>query len=256
MIKVKRDWWKDFFNHIYLITDSRSVCDPDLTAREVDVLEETLHLNKNDHILDLFGGQGRHSIELAKRGYQNLTVFDYSVYLITLGKKLARQENLKIKFVKGDSRTTGLKSGHYSNVIIMGNSFGYFPEERENLKVLKEAHRLLRTQGKLFIDMTDPEYVKKNLNPTSWHKIKDTYILRKREIKNNIIKSKEIVISQKDGLLRDESYCIRFYSQERIRQLLKKVGFRNILIQDKTSLHRKKLDYGLVTTRMFVQATK
>ena len=96
MIKVKKDWRKDFFNHIYLITDARSVCDVELTCREIDLLEKTLNLKKTDRILDLFGGQGRHSIELAKRGYRNLSVLDYSNYLINLGKRLARKMKQKI----------------------------------------------------------------------------------------------------------------------------------------------------------------
>ena len=113
MIKVKNDWWKDFFNHTYLITDARSVDDSNLTYREVDYVENTLSLKKNDRILDLCGGQGRHSIELAKRGYLDLTVLDYSNYLINLGKKRANKENLKINFFQGDARSTGLKSNDY-----------------------------------------------------------------------------------------------------------------------------------------------
>ena len=133
---MKKDWWKNFFDHIYLITDARSVCDANLTSREVDLLEKKLNLKKDDRILDLFGGQGRHSIELVKRGYRDLTVLDYSNYLINLGKKIARKENIKVDFQQGDARSTGLKSIDYSVIIMMANSFGYFPGDRENLQVL------------------------------------------------------------------------------------------------------------------------
>jgi len=255
-MRVKKDWWKDFFNHIYLITDARSVCDDNLTSREVDFLENTLNLKKNDRILDLFGGQGRHSIELAKRGYRDLTVLDYSHHLINLGKKYAEKDNLKIDFYQGDARSTGLKSSDYSVIIIMANSYGYFPEEKENLQVLTEAYRLLKTHGKLFIDLTDPAHITKNLNPTSWHRIGGVYILRKREISNNLVKTQEIVISHKDGLIRDECYCIRLHSKTEIHQQLKKTGFQNVQIQNNLSLYEKKQDYGLVTKRMIVQSTK
>ena len=253
---MKKDWWKNFFDHIYLITDARSVCDANLTSREVDLLEKKVNLKKDDRILDLFGGQGRHSIELAKRGYRDLTVLDYSNYLINLGKKLAKKENIKVDFQQGDARSTGLKSIDYSVIIMMANSFGYFPEDRENLQVLREANRLLKTKGKLFIDLTDPVYVRKNLNPMSWHKIGDIYVLRKRDITNNLVKTQEIVISQKDGLLRDESYCICLFSKGRIHQQLKRAGFNKIKIQNGVFLHNKKEDCGLITSRMIIQATK
>ena len=169
-------------------------------------------MKRNDRILDLCGGQGRHSIELAKRGYLDLTVLDYSNYLINLGEKRAKKENLKINFFQGDARSTGLKSNDYSVVIIMANSYGYFQKERDNFQILKEVNRLLEVKGRLLIDLVDPVYIKKNINPMSWHNIGDVYVLRKREIKKNFVRIQEIVISQEEGLLRDECYCIRIYS--------------------------------------------
>ena len=64
MIKVKNDWWKNFFNHIYLITDARSVCNAELTSQEVDLLEKTLSLNKKDPI-------GQYSIHISARQFHN-----------------------------------------------------------------------------------------------------------------------------------------------------------------------------------------
>jgi len=257
MIKVKKYWWKDFFNRIYLITDARSIGDAKLTSREVDLLEKNLNLNKDDRILDLFGGQGRHSIELAKRGYRDLTVLDYSNYLINRGKRLSRKANLKINFYQGDARSTTLMSNVFSAIIVMANSFGYFPEERENLRVLREINRMLKFKGKLLLDLANPVYVKNNLKPMSWHRIgNDVDIFRKREIKNNLVKTQEVVISKRKGLLRDDCYCERLYSKTRITQLLKKTGFRNIKIKNSLSLHKKRQDYGFLTSRMIVTATK
>ncbi len=257
MIRVKKNWWKDFFNNIYLITDARSVGDVHLTCREVDLLEKVLRLDKTDRILDLFGGQGRHSIELAKRGYRDLTVLDYSDYLINLGRCSAKKENLKINFYQGDARSTKLANSNYSVIIIMANSFGYFTNERENEKVLREAHRLLKTGGRLLLDLINSEHVKNTLKPTSWHRIdNDIDVFRKREIKNNLVKTKETVISQRKGLIRDGSYCERIYTKARICRLLKKVGFKNINIKNNLSLHKENQDYGLLTSRMIVTANK
>jgi len=256
MIRVEKDWWKNFFNNIYLITDARSVCDTKLTSREVNLLERTLNLNKTERILDLFGGQGRHSIELARRGYRDLTVLDYSNYLINQGKRLTKKAKLKIKFYQGDACSTGLKGCDYSVIIVMANSFGYFADERQNLKVLKEANRLLRDKGRLFLDLADPAYIKNNLKPISQYRIGDIFVLRKREISGNLIKAREVVISDKRGLLRDGCYCQRLYSKAKISGLLKQVEFKNINIRTKLSLHKQKQDYGLLTSRMIITAAK
>ena len=78
-------WWQHIFDETYLITDARSVCCPEVTAAEVDMVEATLRLKVEDRILDLCGGQGRHAIELNRRGYRNVTVVDYSQVLLQVG---------------------------------------------------------------------------------------------------------------------------------------------------------------------------
>jgi len=257
MIRVKRDWWKKFFNHIYLITDARSVCDAELTSRETDLLERIIGLRKNDRILDLFGGQGRHTIELAKRGYQDLSVLDHSNYLINLGKRSAKRENVNINFYRGDARSTGLANNNYSVIAIMANSFGYFSNAKDNLRVLQETNRLLKPKGRLLLDLANPVYVKNNLKPIPCHKISNNFIVfRKREIKDDRVRTREIVISKNKGLLRNECYCECLYSRTKISQLLKRAGFKNIKIKNNLSLHKGKQDYGFLTSRMIVVATK
>jgi D-alanine-D-alanine ligase len=86
MIRVEHDWWKTLFDEVYLMTDAPFVCNPALTKCEVDVIEEVLHLQPSARILDVCGGQGRHALELALRGYQHLTVLDYSDFLLDRGR--------------------------------------------------------------------------------------------------------------------------------------------------------------------------
>ena len=256
-MSIKKDWWKGFFNEIYLITDARSVLDPHLTSQETDLLEKTLDFNKSDRILDLCGGHGRHSLELARRGYRDLTVLDFSDYLVRLGRKIAKESNLNIKFVCGDARFNKLKPNDYSIIFIMANSFGYFPDQRQNLRVLKESRRLLKNGGKLLLDLTNPDYVRNHLLPISWHEAnKDVVVFRKRELRGNILSAREIVISKKKGLLRDGYYCENIYSKNTITRLLDASGFKRVSIRKNSSLHKDKKDYGFLTSRMIVTAEK
>jgi len=43
-IQIDNDWWKNIFDDIYLLTDSRSVCDDTLTRSEVDFIEKALNM--------------------------------------------------------------------------------------------------------------------------------------------------------------------------------------------------------------------
>lgn len=135
----------------------------------MDFLEQVLKLEKPSPILDLCGGQGRHSLELSRRGFKDVTVLDYSEFLINLGRERARREGLNTKFIRRDARNTSLPDQRHQFIIIMANSFGYFIDEREDEKILREAFRLLISGGSLLLDLTNMEYVIKNFSPQSWH---------------------------------------------------------------------------------------
>jgi len=154
-IDVQPDWWKSLFDEIYLLTDARSVADGELTRREVDMLCELLPLQTGDRILDLCGGQGRHSLELARRGFPGCTVFDYSEVLVEMGRTAAERAGCRLEFVQGDATATGLTDESFEHVLILGNSLGYLPESDDDLRILCEARRLLRPEGWLLLDVTD-----------------------------------------------------------------------------------------------------
>jgi D-alanine-D-alanine ligase len=257
MVKVDPDWWKRLFDETYLITDARTVCDDKLTCKEVDFLEEFLALSKSWPILDLCGGHGRHSLELSRRGFKDVTVLDYSEVLINLGKERAKKEGLNTLFVRNDARATHLPSERYRVIIIMASSFGYFPDERENEKILSEAHRLLMPGGILLLDLPNRDYVLKNLNPQSWHEAGDGIVVcRYRKLEEDIVYSREMVISKTEGGIRDETYCTRLYSEEKISEMLASAGFSSANIQKGFVSHEKKEDYGCMTNRSIVTARK
>jgi D-alanine-D-alanine ligase len=256
-IQVNENWWKDLFDEIYLLTDARSVCDPELTRQEVDFLEDTLPSDKNIALLDLCGGQGRHSLELARRGFRNLTVLDFSKYLIDVGRKRAEQEDLNVKFVFNDARKTGLPPGSFNYIIIMASSFGYFPNEVENQRILNETYRLLASGGVLLMDLPNKEYVLDNFKPSSSHQVNaDLTASRERKLGKDIIYSKETVISKSKGLIRERTYFTRLYSPEKIEKLLKKAGFTSVLVQKNFMNRSTGEDYGCMTNRMVVLTKK
>lgn len=255
--RVDEEWWKNLFDEVYLLTDARSVCDDGLTRREVDFLQGTLRPALSDPILDLCGGQGRHSIELSSRGFTDVTVLDYSRYLIDLGKERAKREGLDTVFIRGDARETGLPPCSFRFIIVMASSFGYFADDGENGKIVGEALRLLMSGGALFLDLPNREYVLEHFKPLSRHRVdEDVTVTRERELGDDIIYSREVVTSKKEGCLRDQRYLTRLYSPERISTLLRATGFAQVTCQKDFMDRNGTGDYGSMTNRMVVIARK
>lgn len=88
---VKADWWRQIFNANYLRTDGDVVEDALITEKEVNLFLELTQPDIQSPILDLCCGQGRHAIELANRGYENVHGLDRSHYLINRAKNLAKK---------------------------------------------------------------------------------------------------------------------------------------------------------------------
>ncbi len=256
-IEVRSDWWKTLFDEIYLLTDARSVCDDDLTQREVDLICELLPMKHSDRILDLCGGHGRHSLELAKRGFTDCTVLDYSQFLVDRGTELAAERGSRVCFVQGDARDTGLAGKSFDKVLIMGNSLGYLPTSEDDLRIVSEAFRLLKPGSGILVDTADGEKVRESLSPAAWHEVGSTVVVcRRREIRDDSVKARELVLCKERGILREQTYSIRLFSTTVLVNLLEKAGFSDVKAQNGFSPHEREGDYGFMNRRIVAVGVK
>jgi D-alanine-D-alanine ligase len=256
-VSVDPEWWKHLFDEVYLLTDARSVCDPKITSSEVDLLCSILELQKDHRILDLCGGQGRHVLELYSRGFRKCTLVDYSRFLVTRAEESAAELGFTFPCIRSDARETGLGSSTFDHVLILGNSLGYSCEPDADLQLVREAHRLLRSGGDILIDVADGRAIENNFNPNTWHEIGDEIVVcRQRELISNRVNAREIVLSKEKGIIRDQSYSIRYYIPDSLVQLLERGGFNVIKIQTDFSPHGKPGDYGCMNNRMIATGRK
>lgn len=256
-IEVDPEWWKTMFDECYLLTDARSVCNEDITEREVDIICRLLPIRAGHRILDLCGGHGRHSLELTRRGFTGCILVDYSDVLLNRARSAARRNNYSLNCIRADARNTGIASHVFDHVLIVGNSLGYLPDPSADGEILTEARRLMRHGGWILIDLADAEAIRKGFKPEAWHEIgEDTLVCRKRELGGDKVAVRELLVSKQRGLLRDRTYSIRFYSSGEISELLGLAGFQGVSIIKDFAPHRDRGDYGFMNHRMIAVAQK
>ncbi|MFX0030470.1 MAG: methyltransferase domain-containing protein [Candidatus Hermodarchaeota archaeon] len=256
---VKKDWWKRIFNSYYLKTDGDVVEDQKITEYEVDFFSKIMNLKPEHYILDLCCGQGRHSIELGRRGFENIYGLDRSRYLIQKAKLTSKNNGILCKFQEGDARKLSYKSDLFDFVMVLGNSFGYFESINDDVQVLKEIHRVLKPWGKVLIDITDGEYLKNNFQPRSWEWLDKTlFVCRERSLSldDQRLISREVITHVNKGVLVDQFYAERLYSNEKIAEILTKVGFSEVTFHGTlTPESQRDQDLGMMEKRIIVSAS-
>lgn len=256
-IQVDPEWWKTLFDEIYLLTDARSVCDEELTRREVDLICTLLPIHHDDTILDLCGGHGRHSLELCSRGIGRCTLLDYSLPLIDHARVCAARLGREIVCVQADARSTGLPEARFHHVLVMGNSLGYLADAAGDRQIVAEAYRLLRSGGWLLVDVVDGRAASASFNPNAWHEIgPETVVCRQREIQGDRVCAREMVLSKNSGLIRDRSYSIKLYTAETVTSLIESAGFKVVTVCTDFSAHQRHGDYGFMDRRIVATGQK
>lgn len=252
------DWWKSLFNSIYLKTDGDVVENDRATMSEIDTFLNITKLSKTDSILDLCCGQGRHSLELAKRGYSFISGVDRSRYLVRLARNRATKNGLSIKFSEGDARKLKFADDNFDCVMILGNSFGYFEQELDDLSVLKEARRTLVEKGLIYLDITDGQWMKTHFEKRSWEWISEELLVcRERNLAKDgqRLISRELVTHAEKGILADQFYAERLYTFDEIKTQLEKAGFEAVELHEnlKGDSFRNQ-DLGMMQNRMLITA--
>lgn len=252
------DWWKRIFDSLYLKTDADVVCDERITKEEVDLFLDILKPDKESRILDLCCGQGRHSLEMARRGFVNVEGLDRSRYLIRKAKAKAKEENLPVRFREGDARNLPYPSDTFDFVMIVGNSFGYFDNPNDDVRILREVFRVLKPYGKVLLDLADGDYLSKNYQKMSWEWIdKKRLVCRERELSSDKTRliSREIIIHVEKGVIADRFYAERLYSRELIRKVIEEVGFAEITFHTEILTNsQRNQDLGMMERRIVVSA--
>jgi 2-polyprenyl-3-methyl-5-hydroxy-6-metoxy-1,4-benzoquinol methylase len=118
------------------------------TLGEVKFIEEEIKQNRSALILDIGCGTGRHSLELARRGYM-VTGIDLSGSMIKKARTLAKKEKLKINFRVKDARKFNFRGKFDLAIMICEGAFPLMEEDEMNYSIIRNAFSSLKPGGKL-----------------------------------------------------------------------------------------------------------
>lgn len=143
MIAKKSDWYKSIWS-----LDIKNDCWVEDTIRQTDFIIEALDLRKNHRILDLACGFGRHSLELAKRGFEVVGVDITRDYIID-AENSAKKEGLSAQFILSDIRDLQFDQEFDAVLNLADGAIGYLENDKENLKIFDVIANALKPGGNI-----------------------------------------------------------------------------------------------------------
>jgi SAM-dependent methyltransferase len=214
-------WWQKFFDENYLKVYKELGKE---SSREVESIIRMMDLKPKARILDLCCGYGRHSMELAQRGFK-VTGYDLSDFFLRKAKKDSEASGLKIEYIKGDMRKLPFEN-RFDAAINIFTSFGYFHQDKDDLKVLKGVHKALKERGLFLLDMKNREQLIRNFQRRRWHPEKDFVMLEDNflDLFTSRWESTRTLVFG-NGKRSEHSFSLRLYSFAEILGMLKKAGF-------------------------------
>lgn len=216
------EWWQTFFDEHFLECGFGAL-KRDSALRDVRFLERVLALKKRARVLDVCCGVGRHSIELASRGYR-VTGVDVMKEYVEVTAARARRRKVKLTLETCDMRKLAYRN-EFDAAICMWTSFGYFEREKDHIKSLRTIRRALRPGGKFVIDLINRDWLIKNFQPYGWMERGNGYVLEHRhfDLVRSRINSDWAYIG--DGGVERREVSIRVYSAHELVELLERSGF-------------------------------
>ncbi len=216
-------WYEELFDN-YSKTYENEVFTKG-TIGEIDFIEKEINYNKSIKILDIGCGTGRHSIELAKRGY-DITGIDLSECMLEMAMKKAKEANFKVKFIKADARKLKFKKEFDLALIICEGGFALMETDEMNFMILKSARKSLKEGGKLILTTLNGLFplfhsVKDFINSNSTKDIshENTFDLMTFRDKSTL------EVNDDDGNTKKIKCDERYYVPSEITWLLKSLGF-------------------------------
>lgn len=225
MKAMENDWYKKIWT-----LDIRDQSWVEDTKRQADFLIEKLGLKGGERILDLACGFGRHSLELARRGF-DVTGIDITSDYIRYAAEQAEKEHLPARFICSDVRNADLENEFDAVLNMADGAIGYLENDEENLKIFKVVSKALKHGGKHFMDIMNGSYAETHFPCKLWDEGEKYLTLSNFEWDS---KTKTLLYGQLDYRYGEplpkpemtEGNPIRLYSLSEIKDIFSSLGMK------------------------------
>jgi SAM-dependent methyltransferase len=210
-------WYREWFGEEYLRLYPHR--DAEEASRAVRLILSAAPHDAGERTLDLGCGAGRHLHPLAASGLHPVGL-DLSWPLLEVARGAG------VPLARGDMRRLPFADRSFALVTSFFTSFGYFTEEEEDLRVLREVWRVLRPGGTLALDFLNAAMVRRTLRPRDEQVVEGRRVVQTRTLVNQgSAVEKRIEIEDPDGRLRVFHERVRLYDPQEIERLLDGTGF-------------------------------
>jgi SAM-dependent methyltransferase len=211
-------WFQAAFGAVYPIVYGHR--DDAAAEREAAFAIEQLGMAPRDRVLDLASGDGRHLVAFVRLGLRPVGV-DLSAALVMRAR--SRQS---LAVVRADLRSLPFAEASFAHATCFFTSFGYFEDEDENLRVLREAARVLRPRGRFLLDVPDRDALERGLVARDEVEREGFRVRSQRTIERGRVRKLVTVTNHRGGEVGRFEESVRVYALGELRSLLLAAGLR------------------------------
>ncbi len=138
---------KSYFEKIEVVSDyAKAVDDVGLWRSEEIVI--TKYVKDDDAVLELGCGAGRVGINLARRGFSNIKITDFSENMVLVAKSIIERDALSnIEAEVCDATKIPYKKESFDAVIFCFNGLMQIPRQERRLYAIKNIKKILKQNG-------------------------------------------------------------------------------------------------------------
>jgi SAM-dependent methyltransferase len=219
------EWWRKFFSGVSVELWLSATTDAQ-TRSEADFLERVLRLAPGARILDVPCGGGRHSVELAARGY-SVTGVDLSSEFLEAARTAAGTRGVSVAWEHREMRDLPW-SGRFDAALCFGNSFAYL-DDQGNADFLAAVARALKPGGRFALETgIAAESFLPNFQQRRWYEIGDLLFLVQNHYDPVRGGFETEYIFVKGGQVERRLGWQRVYTFNELKRLLEAAGFAAI----------------------------
>lgn len=218
-------WFETFFfgvaNDLW-----RQCVAPEQTRAEASFILRNLGCDPPARVLDVACGNGRHSLELAKRGCR-LTGLDLSLEFIEEARRNAQAAGLSVDCVHGDVRHLNWEA-EFDGAYCFGNSFGYLTHA-DTLNFLIRLGRALKPNARFILETGGAaESLLPHLKQREWFEIGDILFLENHQYQadTSCLETRYTFVRQ--GKVETRTGWQYVYTTAEIRRLLDQAGLNTV----------------------------